>query len=242
MARAARRGSAGPALFFAGLALLAVLAFVSAWPDMEASVFDAGTSLAADEALRSMDCPVMIAADETSSVAASFANRSDRPESFLVRSRVTRGFITLVKEDTQQVHLEPGEERTLSWPIEADNAAYRRLVMARVLATRSAVHNAREGSCGVLVIGVTGISGQALFAVLLLAALALVAAGATDWWWRRRPLLPTEQDTVRRVGALAALVAASLVLGLLGWWLPSHLALVTAALYAVLLGEQTVTR
>ena len=230
-----------PALFLAGVLWLAVMAFAAAWPDMEATVFDATTALAAKDRLRSLDCPWLMTADESTTVRATFTNDADRPASFLVRARTTRGFVTLVHEHSQQVTLAPNESRVLSWPVSAADAAYGRLVMARVLATRSAVGPARENACGILVVGVSGVGGQLLFVAGTLFGLALVGIGAGAWWSNHRPLGARDRRTARRAGVLAGTVIASLVTGMLGLWLISHALLVATFLVSLVLLEASVS-
>ncbi len=227
-----------PGLFFLGLLWLSALSFVSSWPDMEASFFDTETTLAADSKLQTLRCPLVISADETATVKATFRNPSDRTASFLVRTRISSGFVTLVRQDSQQVTLAPGASREFSWPFAARDAAYGRLVMARVLATKSVGQPARESSCGILVLGVSGASGSRLFAAGVLAGLALVAAGAGKWWFEHRPLDGSGLSIARRASALALVVGASLIAGLLTWWLLSHLLLIASALLALVLLEQ----
>lgn len=227
-----------PTMFFVGLLCLAGMAFATSWPDMEASAFDSATSLSADAKLRSLRCPWAIAADEVGSVGVDFANPTERATSFLVRSRITRGFVTYVRQDSQQLTLDPHESRTIEWPITADDAAYGRVVMARVLATRSAAQPAREGACGVLVIGVTGVRGQwVVWAGVLLGA-AMATAGAALWYRRRRPLRPRDRTIATRAGLLTTLVTASLLAGMLGWWPASHLLQIAALLSVVTILER----
>ena len=228
-----------PALFLIGLLWLAVLAFFSAWPDMEASVFDSGTASAADQRLQSLRCPWVITASETATVRATFVNRADRPASFLVRSRVSEGFQTIVREETEQVTVEPGGRRELAWPVSAADAVFDRIVMVRVLATRSAVSPAREKACGILVVGfpIQGIPGRWIFLGSILFGIALTGGGAHLWLSPRRPLRPKHQATARRAGLLAGGVISSLVVGLGGWWLVSHLLLIAAGLLVLLLLE-----
>jgi len=219
---------------------LAVMAFASAWPDMEASVFDSATTLMADAKLRTLRCPWIISADEEATVSAKFTNPTDKPVSFLVRTRVSRGFVTLVRQDSQVVKLAPRESRELSWPVAAADAAYGRLVMVRTLAMGSAARPARENSCGILVAGVSGIGGQGLFVAGVHAGFALMSPGAA--LWRRRRLSVQDFGAVRRGAWLALMVVASLVTGMMGWWLASHLLLVGAALMAFVVLEAEVSR
>jgi hypothetical protein len=228
-----------PLLFLLGLLWLSVLAFLLSWPDMEASVFDTGTSLVADERLRALRCPYVITADEEAMVRVRFENEADRKASFLVRSRISRGYLTLVDEDTQQLNLAPGQAQSLEWPVSARDAVYGRVVMARVLAMRSAAGPARERACGILVLGPAGIPGRWILALSLLLGLALCGGGALWWWRQRRPLGFHARGTARRAGLLSFVVLASLVAGLLSLWLVSHLLLISAAGLALALLQQS---
>ena len=143
--RAPWTNSAAAALtpFFVGVLWLAVMAFASAWPDMEASIFDSATTLMADAKLRTLRCPWIVSADEAATVSATFTNPTDTPVSFLVRTRVSRGIVTLVRQDSPVVKLAPKESRELSWPVAAADAAYGRVVTVRTLAMGSAARPAR---------------------------------------------------------------------------------------------------
>lgn len=228
-----------PALLLSGLAWLAILSFVAAWPDMEASVFDAATASAADGRIGSLRCPILLLADERAAVTATFTNRADAPSTFLVRSRIAEGFMTVVREDTRQVTVAPGASTELDWPVSADDAVYGRIVMVRVLATRSAVAPARHGACGSLVLGVHGfgIPGDRLFWLGVLAGLALAGGGAYGWLARMRPLHGRTRTSARRAGLLSLVVGISLACGVAGLWLPSHLLLLLAALLLLLMLE-----
>lgn len=227
-----------PAIFFVGVVWLAAMGFVAAWPDMEASVFDAATSLSADADLPTLACPLVIAEDEVAAVRARFSNPADHETSFLVRTRISHGFVTLVRQESQQVRLAPGATQELSWPIEASDAAYGRLVLARVLATRGFGQPARESACGVLVLGLSGVRGAWVYAASTLAGFALMLGGAAWWWRERRPLDARQRTTVRRFGFLAFLVVVSLVTGLMAQWLVSHILLIASVLYLFALLER----
>lgn len=222
---------AAVALYFLGVVWLGAMAFAAAWPDMEASVFDSGTALAADAGLPELRCPWVMTADETAAVRVRFTNAADRPDAFLVRANISRGYASFVREDTQQVRLQPGESRELAWPVTAEDAAFDRLVLVRVLANRGLVTPARQSPCGILVLNVPGVSGQWLFVLGVLIGLALTTAGAAWWWVQRRPLGEAGIAAARAAGLLAVLVVASLITGMAGVWLVSHFLLVGAILY-----------
>jgi len=213
--------SLGLLLMAAGLAAVAALAFAASWPDMEATMFDpssAGTAARLGE----LRCPLVITADETAAVRVRFANPGSRPASFVVRSRISQGLLTLIRQDSQVVRLEPGERKDLSWPVTARDAAFGRVVLARVYATQSATQPARGASCGILVLGVTALGGVQVFALGLLGSLALLVLGAAAFAATRRPLVRRDRSLARALGALTTVVLLSLGAGLLGWWALSH--------------------
>lgn len=231
--RSRRLPTVGTALILLGLAALAVLAFVSAWPDMESSVFDASTALMADEALSGLRCPTLVTVDERASIGAVFHNPTRREQTFLVRIRISQGFVSLWRQDSRTVTLAPGQTRHLAWPITARDAAYGRLIMARVLAMSSADLAARQGHCGVLVLGLRGVAGRYVFGAGLAAAAACLVAGGLAWSTGRRPLRGRRLQAARAVGVVVAILVGSLVCGLHGWWMASHLLLLLAVLVPV---------
>jgi hypothetical protein len=222
---------AAVALYFLGVVWLGAMAFAAAWPDMEASVFDSGTALAASASLPELRCPWVITTGENAVVRARFTKAADRPDAFLVRANISAGYTSFPRRDTQQVRLEPRESRELAWPVTAEDAAFGRLVLVRVLANRGLVTPARQSPCGILVLNLPGASGQWLFILGGLIGLALTGAGAAWWWLRRRPLGEADSAAARATGLVAVIVLASLITGMAGEWLVSHLLLVGAILY-----------
>ncbi len=220
----------GALLFILGLLLTTTMAFVIFLPDMEASLFDAGTSASADESLRSLSCPYIITAGETVNLRAKFTNPEDRDISFIVRSRISQGLVTLMRQDSQVVEIAAGDTLELSWPVTADDAAFGRLILARVLATRSAAFPARENSCGILLVNVTGVTGQQIVILGLVVSLLAMGGGAGLWLRQTRPLTGRMQSIAQAFGALGAVILGSLVAGLLNWWLVGLLLLILAIL------------
>jgi hypothetical protein len=230
----------GGTLFVLGVAWLAAMAFLASWPDMEASQFDTLTASMADAPLAAFRCPIAIAPDEQAFVRARFRNDSDSVQSFRVQVRISEGFVSLMRQDAEQVRLEPGERKELRWSIDASDAAYRRLILARAIVYRTAGRPARERSCGVLVLGIPGVSGRLAYATGLAIGILATAVGALWWWRARRPVPGGDRRIARIAGTLAAVVAGSLAAGVTGSWLVSHLLLVLAFLVLVaLLAQRT---
>ena len=203
-------------LFAAGLLLAAALAIVAFWPDMEASLFD--SSLTAEESIDRLSCPLLITEDETAAIKATFGNPFDRSVSFLVRTRISQGGVTLMREFSEVVELEAGASRQLQWEVTADDAAFGRMVLARVYAFRRNPMPSRDAYCGIMVLGVTGLSGDAIAGMALVASLLAIGVGGAYWLHLERPLSGRRRDVARAIGAMAALVLVALLLSLLGLW------------------------
>ncbi len=223
--------SLGAALFIFGMVLATILALITIWPDLEASLFDAARS--GEERLGNVSCPMLITANETADIKATFRNRSDRSVQFLTYARVSEGRVSLMRQENVLVQLEPGESREYRWPITAADAAYGRVVLARVHRLRGAGERPSQKACGILVLNIPFLRGGQVIAAALIVALLSIAGGAT-LWWRQAKLLPgAPQQRIRSFGAVCGLILLAMMLGMLGIWLGGLLALIAVVLLLV---------
>lgn len=223
--------SLGTVLFIFGMVLVTFLALITIWPDLEASLFDAAIS--GEERLGNVSCPMLITANETAAIKATFRNRSDRAVQFLTYARISEGRVSLMRQANVLVQLEPGETREYRWPISASDAAYGRVVLARVHRLRGAGERASQKACGILVLNIPFLRGSQVIAGTLVIALLSIAGGATLWWRRAKPLPGAPQRHIRTVGAICGLLLLAMVLGMLGIWLVGLLTLVVVVLLLV---------
>ncbi len=226
----------GALLFSLGLLLGIALASVAVWGDLEAALFD--TSSAQGERLASLSCPVLITRGETGRVSATFSNPGPVPEERAVRIRVSARHVTLMREESVRTPLAPGAAQRLSWPIDARDAAFGGLlILARVSALRqSAFLPAQTGSCGILVVDLPLVSGNAVVIGWLLLSLAGMIGGG--WLWLAGHARRTWQTrrAVYLMAALGIVALLAIVVGLLGMWALGVLvlALILLLLVAVL--------
>lgn len=223
-------------LFVFGLLLALSLAIVAIWPDLEASLFDA--AMTAQESLDALKCPLIISGGRSEEITATFANPFERKVRFQVRSRISAGFVTLIRQESTLLELEPGETQELSWPVSREDAAFGRIVLARVHALRSNLVPPRDSSCGILVLDLPGLSGRQLVTAVLLASLVSLFGGAALWVRHERPLLGRKLELSYSGGALAGLILAAVVVGMLGWWIAGLLALLLALLLVIAVMER----
>ncbi|WP_420644454.1 hypothetical protein [Candidatus Leptofilum sp.] len=211
----------GLVLYFIGIFFGAAVAFLAIWGDLEASLFDA--LFKAEQRLPSLSCPVLITADEEVTIQASFTNRGDRDENLAVRARISQGFASLIREERVEFTLLPGDSETAEWQVSADDAAWDRVVMARVSTVRNAPYRRLVGSsCGILLLpfDVGGLSGGHIVTAMLIIGLVLTLLGGFLWQnGRSRPFPLHVQKVWRLILAFAGLVGTAVIASLMQLWL-----------------------
>lgn len=165
----------GLLVYLAGAFVGFVLLALSVWGEIEASTF--GVALSSDERLSSLNCPVFMTRDEVGEISAVFENPTDRDVNPLVRSTITFGFVTLVDERDQRLAIPAGGASELTWEVARENAAYDRLILAHFYQLRNYALPSRQASCGIVVLPVSGLSGDQIFAASFVTSLVLMAAG-----------------------------------------------------------------
>jgi hypothetical protein len=204
-------------LFTAGLLVAMAVTFITFWPDMEASLFD--SSRQAEESLPSLRCPLIVSSNETAMIRVTFENPVDRDVRFLLRTNIAQGGLTLMRREEGVVELTPNEERELTFEADPDDAAFGRLVLARVYAFRNPPLPSRTGSCGVLVLDLPSwLNGTRLILLALGASFVLLAAGSALWLRDALPLSTNDRSLARAGGVLLGVTLGGLVLSLFGFW------------------------
>jgi hypothetical protein len=219
------------ALFLLGLLLATALTAIALWPDFEATLFD--PALTAEESLKGLNCPLVITGNESAQITSTFSNPFERKVDFLVRTRISMGGVTLIRQYSEMVELEAGEKREVAWPIYLDDAAFGRIILARAYAFRKYPMPSRARSCGILVLDMPALSGRQFVGVTLALSLASLIAGAVIWLRHERPLLERRLELTRAAGALAGLILLALVASMLSWWVVGLFLLVLALLLLV---------
>lgn len=225
-------GTLGAFLFAAGFVVGFVVFAALVWADLEAAVFD--TSIKGDKSLRTLRCPVLITEDEMGTISAAFHNPLDRPVNFFVRTRISDGFVTLMREDKEILRVEPGATERLEWTVAADDAAYDMVVLVKVLLMGHYPLPSRQATCGVLTLDVPFLSGRQIVALSIATSLVFMALGGGLWLASNRPLNEeTQIGRARGMGALAASVLVGMLVGFVGSWLLGLIVVIVTALLIV---------
>ncbi len=226
----------GSGLFIIGLLLALGLTLIALWPDLEASFFD--SALAAERSLENLRCPIILTPAQPGTIQATFSNPHERPVQFLVQASITQGYVSWQREDDTLLQLAPGQVESLAWPITVEDAAYGRLILARIFAFRSAPLPARARTCGILVLNTTFLNGNQIVVGLTGAALVSLGLGGALW------LHPLGQMSRQRWRAsyttlrVAFLILLALGASLLGWWAISLILLLLVLLLLAVLIER----
>lgn len=198
------------------------------WGDFEAARFDAAYRF--DEPLKTIGCPVMMTAIDIGSVTASFTNPLDRPIEFRIRTHISQGSATLMREENSILPLDPGETQKISWTVTPDDAAFGRFILARVRLFGKYPLPSRDGSCGILFVNVSNLTGNQIFVFILVATLLFMAVGAGLWIAGNKPLIGLGLTVIQAMGALAGCVLVGTIVGLLGNWMLGGIVLVVTLL------------
>ncbi len=231
----------GAILFSAGFVIGFVIFSVAVWADFEGAMFD--TSMRGERTLRTLRCPVVINAEETGTISATFHNTLDRPVQFAVRARISQGFVTIMREERALLPVDAGGTEGLEWIVTAEDAAYGSVVLVKVLVRASYPLPSRQATCGVLVLDLPFLSGSQALTLGVSASLFLLALGGGLWLIGSWPLKEgSELDLARGMGALAASVLVGMLVGFLGSWLLGVAVVVVTLLLIVELIRHVVQR
>ena len=210
-----------------GMAVFAAIVF----GDFEAARFDAAFRL--DEPLNTVRCPVVMTAEDTVAITASIKNTRNRETEFRIRTRISQGSATLMREENTTLSLEPGETQKAEWTVTPEDAAYSRLILAKVRLFGKYPLPSREGSCGILFLDLKGFSGKLIFSFSVGLALLSMGVGMGLWFWINQPLKDLGMAVMRSMGGLAGCIIVGAIIGFLGYWMMGGIILVIGFLLIV---------
>jgi len=212
----------GLLLFLVGVLLGLALFAGIIWGDLEASLFD--VTLSGRERLSTLRCPAIMTTRQTGTVTAAITNALERETEFTIRTHISDGYVTLMREINSKLALQSGETGTLEWEVIPENAVYGgRLILVRVYIYAKYPLPARHGTCGILVIHSSRFTGAQILAFALSLSLLSMLIGAGLWFVANRPLHGSGAEVLYAMVALAGCVLAGIIAGLLGWWVPGVL-------------------
>jgi len=154
-----------------------------------------------------------------------------------VRVHVGEGFVTVFREITSRVTIEPGGEQQLSWPVTGDDAVWNYFVMVRAYLFSNYPLPSESGSCGVLVVDLFNLPGSLIVVFTLLASLLCMGTGLWLWVNEHKPLLGRALNAAYAMGGVAAVVLGGILSSLAGMWSLSALFFVLVVLLIIGIGS-----
>lgn len=221
------------ALFGLGVLIAMALAAASALAEYEAVLFDTGVR--AEKRLTTLYCPALISSSEVGEISIRLSNPSEYEVNPVIKARISAASALFIREEDVQVFMKPGEKQTLSWPVQAGDAAFKRLILVRVLVGPSYPLDSRTATCGIVVIDLLGLtSSQMQIGGILLSIILMI----TGWifWSRSHPYRSgriAELGNGLKAMALIALIGA--FSSFTNWWIISVLSFATCLLLGVIL-------
>lgn len=203
----------GIVFFFLGIMLELALSGGIVWGEIEARLY---TSFSATSGLRTLECPLMLATTESGFVTATFDNPTDELVKPVVRLEVSHP--GGARQTSQTLSLTPGATQTLNWTVGADAAIFGRLILVSVYQSQYSHLSSRLGYCGILVLGLFGLSGSQTFILIFTVSILGLVVGGALWLLRMRSLGGPALSVTNAGGVLAAIVLAGMLSSLPRWW------------------------
>jgi hypothetical protein len=215
-------------IFITGVLMGLILFGYAVWGDFEAAIFD---SLIREEGKTRISCPMIINNTESGLVSLVIRNSSDKPIINRVWTKITNGAISILDESRERYDLQPGDEKTLEWEVNADNAVYgKRLILVKIRSDVTYPLTDREGSCGIIVVNTSTITGSQIVGITFSASIIFIITGLVIWWRINKPLISKDYLIFRAMVSLGVITLLGLITGFLGFWLAGGIILIISVL------------
>ncbi len=197
----------GFGIFMIGAILGLFLVVAAFLQDTESIVFSALVS--GDETLHSLSCPAVITTSETGTVSAKMTNPSDRPIERSVRTHITQGYLTYIREFQEKYPLQPGDSKIIEWTVYPEDAAYGYLVLVKVFMFPNGTIPSAVGACGIVVLDFPYLKGWQILAVWIAASILPMGIGLREYYLNNRPIRNKKLTLMRSLST----ITATLILG-----------------------------
>ncbi|HBY08395.1 MAG TPA: hypothetical protein DEH22_11610 [Chloroflexi bacterium] len=219
----------GGIIFFLGIILAFGLAGIMVWGDLEGSLFTTG--IRSDSSLSSLNCPVIITENETSTISVVLKNPADKALERKMLANITEGYASLVREIHTDLTIPAGGKQKVEWKIKPEDAAFgQRVILFRVYVHPHASHPSLGANCGVVKLGVQGLTGKQIFVASTLLSLSFLAIGAVLIQKSHLPVRSRVCSTANCLYTLAGILIVAGIMSYFGLWALGLVALVVAVL------------
>ena len=214
----------GTILFILGAVVGLWLLVTSAWGDLEAMLFD--SALGSDEPLTTLNCPIMITPTDIGVISANFENPGDKERKVIVQARFSLGHRYYLQEQRDEIYIPPGESISKEYEVFANQAAFGRIILARIYQYRSFSVPSRTGSCGIIVVDLPNFTGGQVLVSSLAGSLALMALGISLRAKSPAKRKSQQKKLTQGMTFLGAQIIIGILISFLGSWMLSVLMVV----------------
>lgn len=214
-------------LFGAGVVIGLVFSVFQIWGDIEASLFD--PNLMGDAAL-DLHCPMVLTANETGTVYATFTNEATWDINLIVQADISEKYLDMFRHERVILKLAPGQSQEVRWTVSAADKVYGRFVFVKAANIRQMPNPGRIATCGIVVVNLPFLTGTGVVILAIGLTAILVMAGIILWYRSNRPLVGKGRDVMRAMSWLGGMVGAAILSGIFGAWLPGVLVCVISVL------------
>lgn len=203
--------------------------------DFEGSLFLFG--LEGEKNARRLDCPALMTTNETREIRLILNNPSEREITRFVVATITEGSLTLNRRIKQNVPVDPGEKKEITWEIYPEDAAYGGIILFKVYVKRDYPYPSLNGDCGVLVLDIPLLTGNQVTGILLglISTLLLGGNAVLQFQYRNAILGPRRQNMSRAMFIMSLLVLLDILFSFLGTWVFGLILLIWILLMIVIL-------
>ncbi len=223
--------SLGTFLFMAGILLGMALAAAASFAGVEAQFYGFESIYGAK--LKTVHCPVLMTTAHPTQVRATVSNPGDQPVNMLVTTDLSSP--GLIQTTEEVVALAAHEKKPLEWTVTSQNVDLGFLILAQVSTSPNYAQPARQGTCGIVVLNVPGLTGNELFTLALVASLLFIVAGAVLMELNSPPMAGRKLSPTIAMRFLGIMTLAGMFTSFIGGWLPGIVFLVVAVLGLVVI-------
>ena len=210
--------------FYIGVIFGLLLTGIASWADLEAASY--GFDRTGGEMLSALDCPIIMTANETNSIAVNITNATDGKLSPSAKSFITASWKAPVFS-YQTITLAPGESKQVEWAVGPENLDLKYFILAYVRVYGYYPLPARENTCGIFVVNLPTNGAVITWTMVII---SLLGVGVGLYGMTKLSGIAPSPMVMLRIQLLAFLVAAGIISSYMGWWIPGVLVIVTSVL------------
>jgi hypothetical protein len=222
--------SLGGIIFLLGVSLGLALALAAIWSDFEGfSYFNTGAGY---QLFNGLVCPILMTRSEKSVVTADFENPSSQEFKPFYEVAISRP--GSLRKLEGQLSVPAHTTKSIQWTVDANDIDLGFFIFVDVQVLPMAEYSTHEGTCGIMVLDLTGITGSHIFAGTLAASLIGLVLGLGLWENDAGLNIDRYTNRHRLFQALGIMVLLALLASIIGLWAAGLVFCILAVLLLVI--------